>query len=56
MKTQEEMIEAGEYCGVCGTVAKTPEEYEERKARAWFCSEEHDNQSREEREAIRLSR
>ena len=45
MKTKDEMLRAGEYCGNCGEVAKNENEYNEMGKRAWFCSDTCDKEA-----------
>ena len=44
METKNTMIQAGEYCGMCGKTAKNEKEYQEMKNRAWYCSDECDKE------------
>lgn len=37
MKTQQEIIQAGEYCGLCGSVPESQAEYNQREKDCWYC-------------------
>lgn len=40
MKKKEEMLEAGEYCGICGKTPRNEKDYKANEKRCWYCSDE----------------